>query len=262
MNEVFQQRAASYGFRVVDNTALGDYVVGSHTYPFSITGPAKGITGLMLDMKTDQAIQLSANKQLREAVKPLGSLTNTGDPSSLRFIPNVKSPDPFQTCFQALNVILPMANAGGLLPPQTCPFCHEAGMDAEAVVGGFNVPVHRHCVEQNAYNSFNEIQKNETTGSNRFLGILGALLGALVGCLPALLLLMVAQRLSGFLFALIPIASRYGYKLLRGKMDGWVIPIVIVMTLLSVFFMEQVQFFFAVHEYYGVWPTVGESLAP
>ena len=258
--EQFQWNANSRGLRVVDNVAMGDYYGQYGLFPFSISGSGKENKVFILDIRTEKTINNSLYKQLRNQLKQTGSVMNTVLPG-VRFVPNNKTPDLFGACLNALNIIVPVLEANGHTAPCTCPYCKNGMMDAEAYVNGFLTPVHRACVENDSFQNLEKIQKNETTGSNRFTGIIGAILGALVGSIPALLLLVFLNMVSAWLYALVPICSYYGYKLLKGKMDKWVLLIVIICTLLMPFVVEQVQFYFAVHDYYKIWPLPHETVS-
>lgn len=258
--EEFQWNASSRGFRVVDNVAMGDYYGRTCIFPFSITVNGKKNDVYYMDIRTEKTVSNAQYKDMRKQLKPMGAIVNTLLPG-VRFIPNNKTPDMLGACLNALNFIIPYLEGSGHIAPAFCPYCKQGMMDAEAHVNGFLVPVHKACVENNTYQSYQAIQKNETTGSNRLLGILGAMLGALVGSIPALLLIVFLNMVSAWLYALVAICSYYGYKLFKGKMDKWVVLIVIICTLLAPFFVEQVQFFFYYHTYTGTWLPPHQSIA-
>ncbi len=258
--EQFQWNASTKGLRVVDNVAMGEYNGRYCVYPFSITGNGKEANNLMMDIRVEQTIKGPLFKEMKKQIKQFGSLL--GAPvNAVRFVPDNKNPDPFGACLYALNILIPMLEANGITSPSTCPYCKNGMMDSEAFVNGFYVPVHRYCVENEAQKGLQKIHDNENEGSSRILGIVGAILGAIVGSIPALLLLMFANRLSAWLYALIPLGSYYGYKLLKGKMDKAVLPIVIICTLLSTVFAELVQFYYALHQYTSTWPPLGQAIA-
>lgn len=69
-------------------------------------------------------------------------------------------------------------------------------------------------------------------------GFIGALLGAGLGCIPALLLMFLLNIISGWLCALIPIASYYGYKLLGGKRTKLSTVFVLISSVLAIFIID------------------------
>ena len=87
------------------------------------------------------------------------------------------------------------------------------------------------------------------------------MLGALVGSIPTVLLAVFANIISAWLFALIPIASFFGYKLFGGKLEGKLPMIFVVLaSLLTLPVLELAQFYAAVMEYWGTTLSLGDTV--
>lgn len=117
----------------------------------------------------------------------------------------------------ALQVITGVINATRAFVPDECPVCRLPGCDAFGLNGAFYRPVHAACIQQKSTETFGKVQQNEYTGSYA-LGAVGALLGAMVGALPTILLMVLSNTISLWLTMLIPLAAYFGYSKLRGKM--------------------------------------------
>ena len=102
-----------------------------------------------------------------------------------------------------------------------------------------------------------QIEVNEGSGSARS-GKIGAVLGMVVGLVPTLLALYIGWVFPPA-FLLIPLATFFGYKLFRGKMNTAAIKVVTGVSLIGVIllplYVELVSFF--VH---GEWMTPGDAL--
>ena len=103
-----------------------------------------------------------------------------------------------------------------------------------------------------------KVEENQENGSYA-LGFVGALLGMLVGLIPNLLTILFAERVSALLFALVPIASMFGYKLMKGKMSKGSVVIVILLSLLGVLVIPFLELVFYFVRDYGA--PVGEAIS-
>lgn len=71
-------------------------------------------------------------------------------------------------------------------------------------------------------------------------GVIGAFLGVIVGTVPTICTVMLADRIFALLYALIPICGFFGYRLFKGPMNRWAIGITVIFSLLSVYWMMVV----------------------
>jgi len=120
---------------------------------------------------------------------------------------------------------------------KTCLFCGQGECDDFADQGAACVPAHTSCKADAAEKLMAEVVENETNG-NYILAILCALLGGIVGALPSALTILLFETIYAVLFALIPLAAYYGYKLARGKMNGTVPFIIAIAALLDTMVLE------------------------
>lgn len=143
----------------------------------------------------------------------------------------------------------------GIRPAKTCPFCKQGDCDvlvAHGVTGqgmiGY-VPAHRHCVDNMAAQTVDKAQKNEENG-NYITGVIGAILGAIVGTLPSLFTILAMEKIYAVLFALIPLCIYGGYKLLKGKMNKFVIALTVILSILSIILLNMEELlYYLVHDY-------------
>lgn len=208
----FQQFAAGRGWKVVEQTALGT----SKGYPFSARFQSQGGGSISIAFRIDASMTLKALKTMRKALPKgfglaLGALEETGITLSCL----VKRAEDLSLALpQAMDVVTAGLRELGSVPPQTCPICRKPGCDATAMVRG-HVAVHAACMERFGQQAMTNAQ--EGLKGNYFTGLIGALLGGLVGAVPAVLCLNFMDYYVGLLYALIPLGASYGYKLFKGK---------------------------------------------
>lgn len=174
----------------------------------------------------------------------------------LQMVVTVKGNQPFDAAFDALvATVTATAREQAYTVNGNCPLCKQHACDAWAHVNGAYVPVHGACVQNHAAQRLAKVQQNELRGSVA-LGILGAVLGAVVGSLPMVLVVYFLDAVYGLLCALIPLGAYYGYKLLGGKMNKAVLPVVILASILVVpiaYYLTQALW---------LWADVGYFLHP
>lgn len=125
----------------------------------------------------------------------------------------------------------------GIKPSETCALCGGRQCDSAAAVKGGYRAVHRNCVNNMSNDVKNKAEKSEMSG-NYFTGIIGALLGAIVGVIPSVLSVTLTETIYAVLFALIPLCIYQGYKLLKGKMNKFVIVLTVILSVFSVYLLE------------------------
>lgn len=122
-----------------------------------------------------------------------------------------------------------------ILYPKHCVLCGKEGADSYAVMDEGNQPIHRDCLQ----NELTVTRQRKDEGSY-VLGVVGAILGCLVGSIPCILSLIFLGKTFCVLFLFIPPGIYSGCKLLHGKMNWLVLGLSVVLSLLSVYFMEFV----------------------
>ena len=201
-----------------------------------------------IQLMVDQKGSGKSAKQLSASLAAWGGKVNTWKGNLLCFsAPSKKkmqgnAQDYVRFCTDA-------ASRFGLRPLDVCPFCGNGNGDTVAPTNkGFRL-VHRRCLQAESVRTHRAAESNKENGSY-LLGIIGALIGMLVGTIPNLLTIAYMNREYAVLFALIPVCSYFGYKLLRGKMDKFALVISIVMSILGVFllYFEYVGFMM-IHDY-------------
>ena len=145
----------------------------------------------------------------------------------------------------------------GVTPPSVCPLCHRSGCDGWALLKGGYRPVHKACLEQVRDSVRASAQRNMAEGSY-LTGILGGLAGGLVATIPCLLTILLLERIYALLVWLIPMGAAFGYQKCNGKRSRAAGPILIVLSIVSMFLMEYVFFVVQWSAAYG-W-GVGEAL--
>lgn len=128
---------------------------------------------------------------------------------------------------QATHLVRETFPRTGIQPASACSQCGDGSTDDLVLRDGVIRPIHGHCKERMAQELLEKVEKNVSTGSMP-LGILGAILGGLIGCLPNIFFIWLSDDFSYYpiLYALIPLASYFGYKTFKGVMSRgtpWII---------------------------------------
>ena len=160
--------------------------------------------------------------------------------------------DSLNRFFQKMGEFTDAAHKMGLTAPGKCPICKQGNCDSLALFPQGYVPTHRACVEQSNFDRIRDAADNSEHG-NHGLGILGAFLGAMLGCLLVFLIAMFSGIIYAVLYVVIPLASYYGYKLFKGRMDKTALTSVLIFSILSLFAFEFANFAVVWHRQIGEW---------
>ena len=160
--------------------------------------------------------------------------------------------DSLNRFFQKMGEFTDAAHKMGLTAPGKCPICKQGNCDSLALFPQGYVPTHRACVEQSNFDRIRDAADNSEHG-NHGLGILGAFLGAMLGCLLVFLIAMFSGNIYAVLYVVIPLASYYGYKLFKGRMDKTALTSVLIFSILSLFAFEFANFAVVWHRQIGEW---------
>lgn len=125
----------------------------------------------------------------------------------------------------------------GVQPANTCAHCGGQHPDSLCLVNMAYQPVHAACVRDAKEKTVEKAQQNQETGSY-LTGTIGAIIGTLVGVIPSVLTIIYMERIYALLFALVPLAAMFGYRLCKGKQSKASIAIIIVLSILGVFALQ------------------------
>ncbi len=147
--------------------------------------------------------------------------------------------NPAVRCDLALDALWELLAEREITPPTACPVCGGGDCDVLVGMGQGCTPAHEHCLTDALEQSKLQAETSRKSGSY-LAGVIGALLGGIVGCIPSVLSVIWAERVYAILFALIPLAAFYGYKLLGGRLNGAARWITIGVSLVMIYVMEFV----------------------
>ena len=185
---------------------------------------------------------------------------NLGD--SVAFNLTFDNKQPIQEQLVAyLNGMTETVRAAGIRPAQTCAHCGAQAPDSLCIVGNKYQPVHASCVRNAQETTIERAQQNEESGSY-LTGTIGALIGTIVGIIPTVLTVMFTERIYALLFALVPLAAMFGYRLFKGKQSKASIGIIIVLSIIGVFILQLAVATITVAQEYGlgIGETAGEVI--
>lgn len=251
--EAFSRWLPSGDSKRVGNTVCGVYRGYPYTAAWRKSGGGTVFVTFQLEKKLSWGVMRALQKEL-----PKGY--SVRQPVQGRLLVSCSGPEESNNALRTMldGVAEAMSN-GGCTPPTRCPFCKKSDCDAVALTETGYVSVHRACVQRRAENTQNAAEVNEVSG-NYITGILGALVGGLVGILPALLLIFLTDRIYSLLYALIPICTYLGYKLFRGKMNRAALVTTVVVSIFHLFTLEQLYFYGMVVRGLGFWPNLLDTI--
>lgn len=243
------------GFQTVGNVCCG--VWGGYAVSIVCTQmPVFQVSFAVRADKKDNALRTAVHQALRGRVgKSVTGTLNTGSAFTISLRLSGKEA-PLDQFSAAADGIVAVLREKGLSPAQTCACCGRGAAESLCMVTTFQ-PVHAACMQQKIQSVKAQVESNQQNGSY-LTGALGALLGALVGAIPAILILLLTDTLYSLLFALVPLAAMYGYRLMKGKNDKVSIGIVVLISILSVVFMVFVLSVILLMREFGA--SLGEAL--
>ena len=211
----------------------------------------------------------AASKELKRSLK-VAVKTNVGKKAAIANVQpnfvqgqiNFGREDEAAALSVFLDTVTAVLRENGVGPANTCAVTGAANPDSLCLLDrpgfpGFQ-PVCATAVRQEGYAAQARVEENENNGSY-LTGAIGALLGMLVGVGVNLLTLVFLHRFYVILFALVPVAAMFGYKLFKGKTDKISIVIVIVLSVIAVPLMEFLTLVFDVMREYSA--PFGEVLS-
>jgi len=125
----------------------------------------------------------------------------------------------------------------GLRDLSHCPFCGKEDTDSTRVIKGVIVPVHDACAKELYQQITSHVEELEKSNKGMGKSIVFAIGGAVVGAIPTLISIIFFQYMLAILYALIPLASFYGYKYGGAPKKSYVPILISVISLLIVVVM-------------------------
>lgn len=204
----------------------------------------------------DKALAKRVKASVKEQYgKNLGCI-NGG--SYLRFLVSFNRKSPCSQQFEAyMRAIDSAPRLNGIAPADSCAVCGGSSPESLCFYGDNYQPVHNACIRSSLENSRQQLERNRENGSY-LTGFIGALLGMLVGSVASILSIILAEKIYALLFALVPIASAWGYRKFNGKMDKFSVIIVVLLSFVSIFFMNYMTTVVFLVDEYGV--SAGEAM--
>jgi len=243
----------------------GAYQVGERyygiwqDYPFSLhIDRIKEPGGVTFDFRLPATLEGGLFKEMKKSL-PKGCQWTAAGGSRYRL---ACAGGPLKKADTTLSSVLSQLTRGlraaGVAPTDVCPLCHRAGTDAYADVGGYTA-VHRACVDQTAMNT-REQAENALHSGNYVTGLIGAVIGGLVACIPTVIVWFMGY-LVGWLYALVPLGAYYGYKLFKGRMNRGAFVCTCIASVIHLFTIEQLIFYFMIHQEWDIWPSIFDTFA-
>lgn len=137
----------------------------------------------------------------------------------------------------------------GLKSLNHCPICGQGDTDTTRVVQGAIVNCHTACVQSFQTKFAEHIEEQEKSNQHMVRSLIYACVGAIIGAIPTMISILGFQYMFALLYALIPLASFYGYKKGGAVKKTWVPIAVSIISVIIVVLMN-----------YGLYVMIAESL--
>lgn len=123
--------------------------------------------------------------------------------------------------YATLNKLTAVFKEEGFNNLEHCPFCGGEDVDSYRIIKGVKVGVHNACAAAFVEKADIYIKTEAKSTKHLLKSIILAFIGAIMGLIPAAILFELGYFI-GLLYALIPLASFYGYKLGKGPKAAYV----------------------------------------
>lgn len=252
--EEFVSEMNTMGFKVNGKESYGSYQGMPVRCIFAGGKKAKKIAVVLtLQRNPIGDFYRSAKKALKGTAKVQ---TNSQQPNTVSlFVTPVVSFE--RSLEQCMSILHPLLEEYHMRPEDVCALCNHSGTDGFATVQNVYRPVHHDCLMRYAESVRAKSEKNLSEGSY-LSGILGGLAGGIIATVPTIATILLAERIFAILMWLIPMGVAYGYNKCNGKRSKAAGPIMILLSLLSLYVMEYV-FWLRAFVQYGY--SIGEALS-
>ncbi|MGD9910267.1 MAG: hypothetical protein AB7U79_06670 [Candidatus Izemoplasmatales bacterium] len=136
----------------------------------------------------------------------------------------------------ALDTIVEGLQNENVMPYNKCAFCGEEGATATTKINHILLPAHDLCLEKAKQDQSSEMAKYDQKENKYLEGTVGAVIGALIGSIPWILLALYTSFYAGILAALIGYSAFFFYKKFGGKVTNKTKLIIVIVTLLGILF--------------------------
>ncbi len=249
----FQRLAQSQDFR----RAGGRYYGVWQGFPVSAAAAPSGRGSVTFSFRLAATLETGALKQLRGQMPRCASVLAVGGSTYQVSVQGKRFDREDCSLSGILDTFTRGLREAGILPSDVCPICRRSGCDAWADFGGYGA-IHRACAESRTADAAHEAKRALQTGSY-VTGLIGALLGGLVACIPTILAYY-AGWLVAYLYALIPLGAYYGYRLLHGRMNHGAFVCTCIASVVHLFSMEQMIFYIYLVQEFEIWPSIFDSM--
>jgi hypothetical protein len=231
-NKVAEQFAQERGLDVINDVAVFTSDHG-YIFTFGAVESQKVKWGVSVPVSPESYTKEN-HKKISEALKPYKMKLNSFNTTGLIQITvdGLHKKGIGEKTDRITTILLDELPKLGITPSLNCILCGQPGCSDKHMDGIIFYPAHKKCKEEKARAMLAEIEENQANG-NVALGLVGALIGGLVGCIPSFVTAHFFDSIWAVLFMLIPAAAYGGYKLFKGLMNRAVPFVIAIISLAS-----------------------------
>ena len=211
--------------------------------------------------KFPAALRKAVKLKAKESCRCCKNVSAAGKQSLIGTFTVSGADDLYERFTQCMDAFTGALRENGIPPADTCAISGAPNPDSLCPIyhgySGSYQPVCASAVRSRNLETQERLETNENSGSY-LLGILGAVLGMLVGLIPNVLTILFTETIYAMLFALVPLAAMFGYKLFRGKMNTVSVVVVIVVSLLGVVLIPYIEFVYYILQSYSL--SLGDAM--
>ena len=254
----FKQRALEWGMKDTNGFLVGE--IDGYTLWTRVLGRPEGTAFISCTVCASTKIEQRVIKDIRRMKLKKTNIQrypSRNDAITLSF--SGKGDAGFEDFLQALQLISDGLQRFKVQPSTTCAVCKNQDADAYAWYKNAYLPVHRACIEAHSEKVIDDYAERQESGSYG-RGAVGAIIGAIVGMIPSLCLILFTEYIVAYLCALIPLASYKGYQLMRGKPTRAATWIIIACSMVSAFLLEISVWYAMLVSVFRVFPSVWDTI--
>lgn len=222
------------GIQQAEDTLYGEYA--GYRYSVNIINNGS-VLMYQMSMLVNNTLDKDTVKSLQKEIKGTISFSGIDQMIVLQILMNFpiskeKKKGYFNHLMEKLTEVLQQNNIENI---ESCGFCHlETEENTDWVVyRGLYVPAHASCVSSAYAEQQAAIEAEDANKKNLPISIVLCIVGAIIGILPGVLIMLFSGWLFAIAFALSPVCAFFGYKLGKAPLR-WYATLITVITCLVV----------------------------
>lgn len=213
----------------------------------------KYVIGLAIDVNTWKKEML---KNLKNELKGLASPSFVKGHLFLMMKKNSHTDDTYSNMMTVIDKVSKLLYQQGVKMPDSCIYCKQDccdDFDTTKKTGTFLQPAHSRCVQKNVREALEKLEERKRK-EGYFPALLVLLIGLVIGCIPAVFVLLGGYYggiVNFIMYIFIPIIGVSFYRKANGTAKGGIFPILLILTVVVISALVIFGDFLWLNEEYG-----------